>query len=208
MSEEDKLAGFEIGADDYITKPFSPRELVVRVEAFLPRSSDQPESLIRFGEVELGTAAMILRVNNQEVPTTSLEFRLLEFLVRSPGLVFTRDRLMEAEWGNTNYENRRSVDVYISKLREKIEVMPDKPQYLLTARGSGYKFVLPSQKLSGRLVAAKRSYNYEVVLSQCFGFPALGQFRNPLQQGIRLLWHHVARGCPEPLWIKVDRYAF
>jgi DNA-binding response OmpR family regulator len=143
MSEEDKLAGFEIGADDYITKPFSSRELVVRVEAVLRRSSDPPGSLIRFGEVELDTAGMILRVNNQEVPTTSLEFRLLEFLARSPGLVFTRDRLMEAVWGNTNYENRRSVDVYISKLREKIEVMPDRPQYLLTARGSGYKFVLP-----------------------------------------------------------------
>jgi DNA-binding response OmpR family regulator len=92
---------------------------------------------------------MILRVGGKEVPTTTLEFRLLEFLVRSPGLVFTRDRLMEAVWGHTDSSgNRRSVDVYISKLREKIEMVPERPQFLLTVRGSGYKFVLPRKGAS------------------------------------------------------------
>lgn len=143
ISEDDRLAGFDMGADDYVTKPFSPRELVVRIEAVLRRSTDPAGSVIRFGNVELDTAAMILRIGGNEVPTTTLEFRLLEFLVRSPGLVFTRDRLMEAVWGNADSSNRRSVDVYISKLREKIEILPERPQYLLTVRGSGYKFALP-----------------------------------------------------------------
>jgi DNA-binding response OmpR family regulator len=148
ISEEDKLTGFELGADDYVTKPFSPRELVVRVETVLRRATNPTGAIIRFGNVELDTAAMILRVGGRETQTTTLEFRLLEFLVRSPGLVFSRDRLMEAVWGNTDSSNRRSVDVYVSKLREKIELVPERPQYLLTVRGSGYKFAMPRKAAS------------------------------------------------------------
>jgi two-component system phosphate regulon response regulator PhoB len=145
ISEEDRLTGFDAGADDYITKPFSPRELVARVEAVLRRSEDAvgAANVIHFGNVEIDCAAMILRVNQQEVPTTTLEFRLLEYLARSPGLVFTRDRLLEAVWGNTKFVSRRSVDVYVSKLREKIELDPNNPEYLLTVRGAGYKMMLP-----------------------------------------------------------------
>jgi two-component system phosphate regulon response regulator PhoB len=144
ISEEDRLLGFDVGADDYITKPFSPRELVARVEAVLRRSSDSGEKeMIRFGRVEIDCAAMVLRVDGKEVPTTSLEFRLLEYLARSPGLVFSRDRLLEAVWGNSKYVSRRSVDVYVSKLREKIEADANNPEYLLTVRGAGYKMMIP-----------------------------------------------------------------
>ncbi len=148
MTEDEKLEGFEAGADDYITKPFSPRELVVRVEAVLRRYTDLSGTVIRFNNIEIDTAAMILRVNGEQVPTTALEFRLLEFLARSPGLVFSRDRMLQAVWGTNGSDNRRSVDVYIRKLREKIEPDPENPQYLLTARGSGYMFAMPSFRVA------------------------------------------------------------
>ncbi|HVZ19380.1 MAG TPA: response regulator transcription factor [Terriglobales bacterium] len=155
ISEEDRLLGFDIGADDYITKPFSPRELVARVDAVLRRSAETPSTdIIRFGRVEIDCAAMVLRIDSQEVPTTTLEFRLLEYLARSPGLVFTRDRLLEAVWGNSKFVSRRSVDVYVSKLREKIENDPNNPEYLLTVRGAGYKMMLPkTNSLSSRSIA-------------------------------------------------------
>jgi DNA-binding response OmpR family regulator len=144
ISEEDRLIGFEAGADDYLTKPFSPRELVARVDAVLRRTSDDvPRPLIRFGRVEVDPAAMILKVSGEIVPTTALEFRLLEFLATSPGLVFSRERLLQTVWGSAKYVSPRSVDVYVSKLREKIEDDPEHPQFLLTVRGAGYRFVLP-----------------------------------------------------------------
>lgn len=148
ITEDERLEGFDAGADDYITKPFSPRELVVRVEAVLRRYSDLVGPVIRFDNVEIDTAAMTLRVDGAVVPTTALEFRLLEFLARSPGMVVSRDRMLEAVWGTSGTENRRSVDVYIRKLREKIEPDPENPQYLLTARGSGYMFVMPSYRIA------------------------------------------------------------
>ncbi|HWR16865.1 MAG TPA: response regulator transcription factor [Terriglobales bacterium] len=148
ISEDDMLAGFDAGADDYMTKPFSPREMVARAQAVLRRYAGLPDPMIQFGHVEIDSAAMVLRVNRLQVPTTAVEFRLLKFLVQSPGLVFTRDRLREAVWGDTSFSSRRSVDVYISKLREKIELDPEKPQYLLTVRGSGYKFVLPRTEIA------------------------------------------------------------
>jgi DNA-binding response OmpR family regulator len=144
ISEEDRVHGLESGADDYITKPFSPRELVARAEAVLRRSTGHAPAIVtRFGNVEIDSAAMIVRVNGEEIQTTTLEFRLLEFLARSPGLVFSRDRLLEAVWGNTKYVSPRSVDVYVSKLREKIETDPNHPQYLLTVRGAGYRLMMP-----------------------------------------------------------------
>ena len=92
MTEDEKLEGFEAGADDYITKRFSPRELVARVEAVLRRYVGLSGPMIRFGDVEIDSAAMVLKVRGTEIATTALEFRLLEFLARSPGIVFSRDR--------------------------------------------------------------------------------------------------------------------
>src|SRR5579883_1617171 len=141
ISEDDRVIGVECGADDYITKPFSPREVLARIEAVLRRTSGSvPGTVIRFGEVELDLSAMVLRVGDKEVKTTTLEFRLLEFLARSPGLVFSRDRLLQAIWGNSRFVSPRSVDVYVSKLRDKIERDPNHPKFLRTVRGAGYRF--------------------------------------------------------------------
>lgn len=153
ISEEDRLLGFEIGADDYMTKPFSPRELVARVDAVLRRTDEMGANIIRFGRIEIDCAAMVLRVDSREIATTTLEFRLLEYLARTPGLVFTRDRLLEAVWGNSKFVSRRSVDVYVSKLREKIENDPNNPEYLVTVRGAGYKMMLPKGSAQSRSIA-------------------------------------------------------
>lgn len=147
LTDDEKLDGFEAGADDYVTKPFSPRELILRVETVLRRYTDLDGPVIRFDAIEIDRAAMTLRVHGRTVATTALEFRLLEFMSRSPGLVFSRDRVLEAVWGTGGSVNRRSVDVYIRKLREKIEPDPENPQYLLTARGAGYMFVMPSFRI-------------------------------------------------------------
>jgi len=142
--EADRIIGLEIGADDYIVKPFSPRELVARVRAVL-RRFEQPlaPSLLKCGEIEIDSGSMILKVEGKPVTTTATEFRLIEYLARHPGRVFTRDQLLDAVWRDTAFVTPRSVDVYIRRLREKIEREPDKPQYLRTLRGAGYRFEMP-----------------------------------------------------------------
>lgn len=145
-SEADRVHGLELGADDYIVKPFSPRELVARVRAILRRSREMsaPE-LLKAGELEIDASAMILRVQGKVVPTTMREFRLLEYLVRYPMKVFTRDQILEALWVESAFVTPRSVDVYVRRLREKIEVDPENPSYLKTIRGIGYRFEIPKQ---------------------------------------------------------------
>jgi DNA-binding response OmpR family regulator len=140
-AEGDRLRGFELGADDYITKPFSPKEVVARVKAVL-RRFERPlkDEIVRAGDIVIDTAAMRLTVRNEPAVTTATEFRLLEFFASHPGRVFTRKSLLDSVWHETAFVTPRIVDVYIRRLREKIERDPEKPRHIHTIRGAGYMF--------------------------------------------------------------------
>ena len=144
VSESDRVIGLELGADDYIAKPFSPRELVARVRAVL-RRFERPlaPAIVKAGDIEIDSGGMTLMVRGRLTQTTATEFRLLEYLARHPGRVFTRDQLLDAVWRDTHYVTPRSVDVYVRRIREKIEENPDEPRYLKTVRGAGYRFEVP-----------------------------------------------------------------
>jgi DNA-binding response OmpR family regulator len=143
-SEQDKVTGLELGADDYITKPFGARELVARIKAVL-RRFEQPlhPQIIHAGELSIDPAAMHVTMRGEAVQLTATEFRLLEFLARNAGRVYTRDQILDAVWRETQFVTPRSVDVYVLKLREKIELDPSDPRYLRTVRGAGYRFEAP-----------------------------------------------------------------
>jgi two-component system phosphate regulon response regulator PhoB len=140
-SEADRIKGLELGADDYISKPFSPRELVARVRAVL-RRFERPlaPAVTKIGDIEIDSGAMTVTVRGGQITTTATEFRLLEYLARHPGRVFTRDQLLDAVWRDTAFVTPRSVDVYVRRIREKIEEDPEDPRYLRTLRGAGYRF--------------------------------------------------------------------
>ena len=133
-TEDDKLLGLETGADDYVTKPFSPRELVARVRAVLRRAEPASEEKLIAGDLSLDRETREVVVRGESVALTAAEFRLLETLMRSPGRVFTRDELVE---GGLD----RTVDVHIKNLRRKIEVDRANPSRIVTVFGTGYKFV-------------------------------------------------------------------
>jgi len=142
--EADRVLGLELGADDYIPKPFSPRELVARVKAVLRRfERPLPPSPLKVGDIEIDPSAMTLTVRGKTVATTATEFRLLDFFARHAGRVFTRDHLLDSVWRDTAYVTPRSVDVYVRRIREKIEADPEDPRYLRTVRGAGYRFEVP-----------------------------------------------------------------
>jgi DNA-binding response OmpR family regulator len=144
-AEADRVKGLEMGGDDYITKPFSPRELVARVRSILRGSRQAPavDEVLKLGELEIDVSSMTVNVRGRAVQTTVREFRLLEYLANHRGRVLTRDQLLDAVWKETPFVTPRSIDVYIRRLREKIEVDARHPQYLKTLRGVGYRFEVP-----------------------------------------------------------------
>ena len=143
-SETDKVAGLEVGADDYITKPFSMREFRSRVKAALRRSrmggEAPPEEPISSGELSVDFERRMVTLRGEEIQVTYVEFEILGALARSPGRVLTRETLLEHVWGDSEYRDPRTVDVHIRHLREKLESDPKQPEYLFTVRGVGYRF--------------------------------------------------------------------
>jgi DNA-binding response OmpR family regulator len=146
-AESDRVRGLELGADDYITKPFGTRELVARIRAVLRRSEPKAEAVeagvLHIEDLDIDSAAMQLRVKGELVVMTATEFRLLDYLARHPGRMFSRDHLLDAVWGDARFVTPRSVDVYVRRIREKIELDPETPRYLKTMRGAGYRFEIP-----------------------------------------------------------------
>jgi DNA-binding response OmpR family regulator len=141
--EIDKVVGLELGADDYVTKPFSIRELMARVKAVLRRVSPQtpaPE-VYRFSDVEVNIRSNQVRRAGSTVELSGKEFALLAYFVAHPAETLSRDRLLDAVWGYENYPNTRTVDTHIVHLRQKLEPNPEDPRFILTVHGSGYKFV-------------------------------------------------------------------
>ena len=139
--EVDRVLGLEIGGDDYMTKPFSPRELIARVKAHLRREEmDTEPPTAEIGPFHLDRTARRVFLGEREITLTSTEFNLLEFFLMHPGRAYSRDQLLEAVWGESRYVTPRTVDVHIRRLREQIEEQPDNPRYLTTVRGFGYRF--------------------------------------------------------------------
>lgn len=142
VDESDKLVGLELGADDYVTKPFSPKELVARVRAVLRRLDGMPDpnAVIHAGEVTLDRLRMHVTVKNVAIDLTPTEFELLATLARQPGRVFTRAQLLDAIGGLELESLDRVIDAHIKNLRRKLEPDPRNPEYVLTVHGVGYKF--------------------------------------------------------------------
>ena len=137
-SETDRIVGLELGANDYIVKPFFVRELVARIKIHF-RGQPSSTKLLKIGDLELDRARCQVRLSGQEVSLTATEFRLLEFLMSRPSVVFSREQLLDAVWGHDRAVTDRTVDVYILRLRQKIET-PDGASFLRSVRGFGYSF--------------------------------------------------------------------
>lgn len=142
--EADRVIGLEMGADDYLAKPFSPRELVARVKAILRRTEAQTNTsaadLFQKGPLKIDFSTYEVSVKGKSVKLTLKEFELLRFLIQNPNRVLTRDRLLDRVWGEEVFVDSRTVDVHIRRLRKALELNDQKPKWILTVRGVGYKF--------------------------------------------------------------------
>jgi len=141
--EVDRILGLEFGADDYVTKPFSPRELVSRVKAILRRVEGTPAERIRIGDLEIDTESRQVKIGGQPLHLTTSEYGILLHLAAHPGKAFSRRAILSALWGQDPVGDERAVDVHIHNIREKIEADQDNPAYLLTVRGFGYRLREP-----------------------------------------------------------------
>jgi DNA-binding response OmpR family regulator len=156
---EDKVLLLELGADDYVTKPFSPKELLARVRRAMRRAEAKtadaasnlqetpPHELLEFGDATVDFTGMVATRAGKSVTFTAQEFKLLRFFARSPGKVISREELLNAVWGYQNYPTTRTVDNHVLRLRQKLEPEPGNPRYFLTMHGAGYKF-LPGERVA------------------------------------------------------------
>jgi two-component system alkaline phosphatase synthesis response regulator PhoP len=137
---DDKLKGFDLGADDYVTKPFSPRELVVRVKRVMARSENKASSpeIVKIGQLEID--GVTVKKNNEEMLLTEKEQGILKVLMNNPGIVMDHSEILDAVWGKDNIVEYGNIDVHIRHLREKIERDPRNPKFIKTIKGEGYKF--------------------------------------------------------------------
>ena len=144
--EIDRVLGLEIGGDDYVTKPFSPRELLARVKVHLRRAGDDRAMDLptEAGPITLDKVSRRVFLNGEALALTATEFKLLEFFLAHPGRVYSREQLLNSIWGEDTHVTPRNVDVHIRRLRERIETQPDSPQWLQTVRGFGYRFEVPA----------------------------------------------------------------
>lgn len=158
---EDKVLLLELGADDYVTKPFSPKELLARVRRAMRRSGAKADvttvvpneraahEVLAFGDVHVDFTSMEAKRQNMTLTLTAQEFKLLKFFAHSPGRVFSREELLNEVWGYENYPSTRTVDNHILRLRQKLEPDPGHPRYFLTTHGAGYKFTLHAAAAPG-----------------------------------------------------------
>ncbi len=138
--EAEKVLGLDLGADDYVTKPFSPKELRARIRAVLRRAEGEVPKVYRFGDVEIDFARCELRRNGKPAELTALEFKLLATFIRSRGRVLSRSQLLDEVWERGTFVTDRVVDNHINNLRKKLEPHPARPRYLVSVRGLGYRF--------------------------------------------------------------------
>jgi phosphate regulon transcriptional regulator PhoB len=146
--ESDRVVGLEMGADDYVTKPFSMRELIARVRALLRRTEPAVSSktTVQRGNLIIDPGAHNVSIDGRQVDLSALEFRLLHYLASHPGMVFSRDQLLDRVWGNDRTVTPRSVDVYVRRVREKIQPDPQSQSFIQTVHGVGYRFSLESSE--------------------------------------------------------------